>query len=325
MNLKRILSMLIVTALLFSGISVYAAESTSGSTASPAVNEERLPMSMQYTGDVTKIIKDNEIVTALVITEGNDKITTRRFNISDSTVAIDNESGTAESLSTIKVGDKVSVIASSMSTFSIPPQSPAYVILTNIQEKAPAKLIQVGEIGKKTDGTMTVLDTDNNYIVSITKDTVLAPYRTKQIVVPEDIQKENYVLVWSEIMTLSIPAQMTADMVVLLTGYDFGKIPMPAQPALNITNYHTFQSSEGETMLPVRNIAEAMGFEVKWLNETKTVELKKESVTFYMNIGSKTYGNRGQKQDLKSAPEINNNRTYIPAIFFTEIMGVTLQ
>ena len=316
--------MLIITTFLFGGASAYAAESTPDSTTLPSTSEDKLPISLQYTGSVTEIIKDNEIVSALVITEGNDENTARRFNISDVTVIINNENGLAESLSAIKVGDKVSVIASPMSTFSIPPQSPAYVILTNIQNKVPAKLMQVGTISQKADGTMAILDTENNYLVSITKDTVLAPYRIKQIVVPEDIQKGDYILVWSEIMTLSIPAQMTADMAVLLTGYDFGKIPMPAQPALKVADDTTFKNNAGETMLPVRSIAEGMGFEVKWIRETKTVELKKDSITFSMKIGSNTYENRGQDQALKSAPEIYNNRTYVPTAFFTEIMGVSL-
>lgn len=302
MSFKKMFLMLLIASFVFGGAAAYAAAGGTDNTGAPAIYEEKVPISLQYTGSVAEIIKDSGFISALIITEGNDESTARRFNISDYTVVIDNESGTAESLSAIKVGDQVSVIASPMSTFSIPPQSPAYVILTNIQNKAPAKLLQTGPISRKADGTMTILDTENNYLVSITKDTILAPYRTKQIVFPEDIREGDYILVWSEIMTLSIPAQMTADMAVLLTAYDFGKIPM----------------------LPVRSIAEGMGFEVKWISESQTVELKKDSLTFSMKIGSNTYVSKGQDLALNSAPEIINGRTYVPAAFFTEIMGITL-
>ena len=142
MNFKKIFSMLIITTFLFGGASAYAAESTPDSTTLPSTSEDKLPISLQYTGSVTEIIKDNEIVSALVITEGNDENTARRFNISDVTVIINNENGLAESLSAIKVGDKVSVIASPMSTFSIPPQSPAYIRLT---ELVPELLSMVDE------------------------------------------------------------------------------------------------------------------------------------------------------------------------------------
>lgn len=324
MKFKKTFSILVITALLFGGATGFATVSAADSAAATAADEDKVPMSLQYSGSVAEIIKDNDIVSALVIIAENNESASRRFNVSEDTVVIDNESGIAEGLSAIKVGDKVSVIASPMSTFSIPPQSPAYVILANIQNKAPAKLMQVGTVSQKADGTMTILDTEDNYLVSLTKDTVLAPYRTKQIVLPEDIQKGVYILVWSEIMTLSIPAQMTADMVVLLAGYDFGKTPMPAQTASEDLDYTVFENSARETMLPVRSIAEGMGFEVKWSGETRTVELKKDALTYSMKIGSTTYVNNGQEQVLQSAPEINNDRTYAPAAFFTEIMGVVI-
>jgi hypothetical protein len=116
----------------------------------------------------------------------------------------------------IKKGDKISVYASPISTFSLPPQSMAYVILANIQKKAPAKLIKVQEIANSENGSLKITDTDNQYVVGVTKDTVYYAIQNKADCAWDSIEKGDYIWFGSEIMTMSIPAQITADRVVLL-------------------------------------------------------------------------------------------------------------
>lgn len=222
MHIKKIISSAIISMMAISLLPAYASNDDLLILDSPVIVEQRLPTAVSYFGTVSYIITVDDKIIAITITEEG-LSSERRFNISEQTVVIDNESAIADNLASIKKGDKIAVYASPISTFSIPPQSSAYVVLTNIKEKSPAKLVKVQDVIQTEDGSIKISDTDNQYIVSVTQDTSLLPYRTRQFVTMDSIQKEDYILFWSEIMTLSLPAQTTANCVVLLKGFDFGK------------------------------------------------------------------------------------------------------
>jgi sugar lactone lactonase YvrE len=88
----------------------------------------------------------------------------------------------------------------------------------------------------------------------------------------------------------------------------------------------------GRTMIPVRAITEALGYEVKYAeqNGTKTVQLIKGDVTIELYI-DKTGIKKMQKdqQDIMKttdvAPYINSDRTYVPVRFFAEEIGLDVQ
>ncbi len=345
MNIKKLISIAIISILLISFSSAYANESTLLTMEEPVVVAEKLPTAVSYSGVVNEVIAEDTKVVAIIITE-DELISERRFNISEETVVIDNESSIAENLTSIKKGDKIIVYASPISTFSIPPQSSAYVILTNIQEKAPAKLMKVQDIAKSEDGSLKITDTDNQYVVGITKDTVILPYRTRQFVTMDSIEKENYILVWSEIMTLSLPAQMTADSVVLLNGFNFGNSAKDQAdtssevPSLNKIIVSTqagvisakgieiccepnetfYKNKNGVYMLPIRAISEALGYDVQWISEGKRVDIIKGAETYTLYIGKQECGKQKMLLMLNNEPELRNGLTYVPVEFLTEVM-----
>ncbi len=346
MYFKNLVSIALISTVLLTGSFAYASDNISLTMENPVVVEEKMPTALSYSGSVDEILTEDTKLSAIIIKEDGLN-SDRRFNISEKTVVIDNESAVAQSITSIKKGDKISVYASPISTFSLPPQSAAYVILANIQKKAPAKLIKVQEIANSENGSLKITDTDNQYVVGVTKDTVLLPYRTRQIVTMDSIEKGDYILVWSEIMTMSIPAQMTADSVVLLKGFDFDnsandqeytgsevpqgdKIIISTQAgvisvngkeiSLNVPK-ETFYKN-GVYMLPVRAVSEELGYKVLWNNKDKRVDIVKGAKTFTLNIGNKECGKQKMIQLLKTAPEIKKGLTYVPIEFFSEIMEI---
>lgn len=344
MCFKKIISIALISMFLIGCSSAYATDSTL-TMENPVVEPQKLPSAVSYSGVVNEVITEDTKVAAIIITEDGLN-SDRRFNISEETVVIDNETKVPENSASIKKGDKIVVYASPISTFSIPPQSSAYVILTNIQKKAPAKLMKVQDITKSEDGSLKITDADNQYVATITKDTVLLPYRTRQFVTMDSIQKEDYILVWSEIMTLSLPAQMTADSVVLLKGFDFGnstkdqenissevprldKIIVSTQAGVISAkgkeiccepNETFYKNKNGVYMLPIRAISEALGYEVQWTSEGKRVDILKGAQTFNLYIGKKECGKQKMLLMLKNEPELKNGLTYVPVEFFTEVM-----
>lgn len=349
MIFKKLISIALISMILIGSSSAYANDNTTLTLEDPEIAAEKIPATVLYSGVVSEVITEEDKVTAIIITEDGLN-SDRRFNISEGTVVIDNESNVAENITSIAKGDKITVYASPISTFSIPPQSPAYVILTNIQKKSPAKLIKVQDVTKSEDDRLVITDVDNQYVVTVTKDTVLLPYRTRQFVTMDSIEKEDNILVWSEIMTLSLPAQTTADSVVLLKGFDFGngakeqedtisevlksnKIIVSTQAGvISVMGKEIilepketfFKNKNGVYMLPVRAISEALGYEVQWTSEGKRVDILKGAQTFNLYIGKKEYGKQRMLLTLKDEPELRNDLTYVPVEFLSEVMGLEI-
>ena len=78
-------------------------------------------------------------------------------------------------------------------------------------------------------------------------------------------------------------------------------------------------------LYPVRAIAEAMGFEVKWDDNLQLVTVGTIPMGVGFNIGVNSYNKAKMvPQTLSSAPIlVNDARTYVPADFFTTIIGAT--
>jgi hypothetical protein len=73
-------------------------------------------------------------------------------------------------------------------------------------------------------------------------------------------------------------------------------------------------------MVPLRAVAEALGFEVHWVQETHSIMLNN---VYTLRIGYEYYY-RGRMAPfrIEPAPELSNGFTYVPLSFFREVMGL---
>lgn len=82
------------------------------------------------------------------------------------------------------------------------------------------------------------------------------------------------------------------------------------------------QLIEGKVMLPLRFIAETLGYEVTWNNASKQVDLMKGPHFTSISIGKNSYfKNKMAPRELSIAPTIVDGRTLVPVEFVSEIMG----
>ncbi len=82
------------------------------------------------------------------------------------------------------------------------------------------------------------------------------------------------------------------------------------------------QLVDGKVMVPLRSIAEALGYEVTWNGETGMVELFNGARYTAVTIGSNSYFvNRMAPSPLSSEPVIVEDRTLVPVEFVTDILG----
>ncbi|MBO4896682.1 MAG: CotH kinase family protein [Clostridia bacterium] len=76
------------------------------------------------------------------------------------------------------------------------------------------------------------------------------------------------------------------------------------------------------TLVGFRAILEALGAEVTWDEEAKTVTAVKDDTNILLKIGSDTAYVNGEEVKLLAAPEIIGNATMIPVRFVSENMGM---
>lgn len=80
----------------------------------------------------------------------------------------------------------------------------------------------------------------------------------------------------------------------------------------------------GRTMLPLRNIAEAIGVEVSWNDKTRTASFTKNGLTASIQVDSDEiiYSN-GKKVKMDAKPIIKDNRILISLVNVANIFGLT--
>lgn len=78
---------------------------------------------------------------------------------------------------------------------------------------------------------------------------------------------------------------------------------------------------EGRTLVPMRDIFEALGATVDWNGSQKTVTAKQAATTIQLQIGSKTAKINSKSVTLEVAAQTVNNKTMVPLRFISEALG----
>lgn len=73
-------------------------------------------------------------------------------------------------------------------------------------------------------------------------------------------------------------------------------------------------------MIPLRAVAEALGYELVWKGETMSVELSKGNQWTSVTIGQDRYSFAKMLLELGKAPELKDNTTYVPLAFAAEVL-----
>ncbi len=295
-------------------------------------------------GTVKELLKDGDVLMMNLDTKDL-TLPNVTVNVFSDTYIVDNEQGIPATSSSIKVGDNICAYTEARMTRSIPPQVSAIAVITNIgKDKTVARYMKVSEVTKNNDGSIKVLSDDMQYLITILPTVSIAPFKTKQMVTIEDIGVGSELFVWFDVMTLSIPAQATADKVVIIKTKADAKEPALGSPneisikknagllketaklyvngtELSIAETELFGKYE-EVMVPLKVVAEQLGFTVEWIGETRTIVMRKGGLWTEIQIGYDSYLKEGEVPNglppvhFGVAPALVNDRTYVPAVYF---------
>lgn len=85
-------------------------------------------------------------------------------------------------------------------------------------------------------------------------------------------------------------------------------------------NNQMYKNENGVVMIPLRQVAEALGYEVTWNDESKSVELVKGVHWTKLTIGEDNYSFAKMLIKLGTAPETKDGNTYVPLSFTSEVL-----
>ncbi|NTV90010.1 MAG: copper amine oxidase N-terminal domain-containing protein [Clostridiales bacterium] len=323
----------IALALSFTLVAVTAATPTAAyadADAAAAASPSYVSNQLKGTAVVKEPLSDGQ----LLVTVNDMEV---ELNISDETLVIDSKTSLPASLEDLKVNDTIFVCYSAAMTRSLPPQSHAIAIVTQVEkDKSHAELFTVREIISRNDSEVRALNKEGDLIVSFSKETALSPYKTKQIVTNADIQVGTQLFIWYDIVAMSYPGQTGATKAVLV-GQEEGMgvravyTPMSGVDAVKVTiqgkdvqlGGKNPADMNGLLMLPLRSVAEGLGFKVTWNAADKSILLDDGAVKTTIYIGEDSYFKASSKAigltqsfSLGAAPTLVGNSTYVPAAIF---------
>lgn len=233
------------------------------------------------------------------------------FYISEETLLVSNETMDTVHRDYLKEGMKV------MAYY------PSDIILPMIYPpRIPAELIAIMESEEHT--SVEIYNFDENLV---SKDRILEIYPNEETVIIDregnvlevDDIKNSRAVVFYKIAALSLPAKTSPEKVIVMEQSlkDMNKVRIDGNEILlNKPMY----MNEDRIMVPLRQIAESLGYEVKWNGEDKSVELTKGPHWFLVKIGQDNYNFARMMVQLGAAPELVDSTTYVP-VDFLDLMG----
>ncbi len=197
----------------------------------------------------------------------------------------------------------------------------------------------------------TFLSLDKSLIINVSDETPIFDKEGNKF---EGEITNKVLVVYSKIQTMSIPPQTPPEKIVVLedmkTQLDTNKpsepmeeekpLPTPSRPEIEydfnkisnakllvnnkaIENESAYVDENKIVMVPLRPIAEALGFDVKWDSATRQIRLG-TGIVMTIDENSYTIG-KMVPMKLDSAPVLRNGKTYVPIKFFEEVIETNLE
>lgn len=92
--------------------------------------------------------------------------------------------------------------------------------------------------------------------------------------------------------------------------------------ALALPENGQVQNVNGNVMIPIRVVAEELGFDVNYEKKTSTVTIKQSGTTLILNVNKTTASVNGSEVKLPIAPKLAGDTTLVPMRFVGEQMGL---
>ena len=317
------------------GIPALAAPISVDRTGTEPAEPAPLADSQLYYGQVKELLTDEEGALTGLWME-SPKSGEYVMKLSGETYWIDSGERTASDPATLKVGERLYVFHSSVSTRSMPPQSAAYAVVRNISQDVGCAQYHEVEAVEETDEEVRITTDNGGLILFLDRDTTLLSYSGDAPERPADIPVGSHIMAWYQVVLQSLPGQAHPSCVMTLetpatsytltvSGRELDLSGLPRAP----------YKEEGVLMVPLRLIGEALGYTVDWDPESGAITVDDDYIqkaTLFDGTAAVSFEGHLQVIDMtrpweNDAPTVcYEGCTYVPLTFFeTFFNDVSLQ
>lgn len=271
---------------------------------------------IDFHGTISELDFNEGTISILVENDNEEPYNKSMFYLDDDVIFVNDETKDFVDMDSIEEGMDVTLYSHKSTPIleSYPPQQGADVLVVRENEEPTnAEVFKFDEDLLSTDKVLKIHPDDETIIVD-TKGNSLDV---------EDVKNRDAIVFYS-IATLSLPAQTTPEKIIVL---DEKKLEEMDKVIINDEEISLgksmYKTEDGVVMVPLRQITEALGYEVIWNGEDRSVELTKGPHWFLIKIGEDDYNFARMKVQLGTIPELTESKTYVP-LDFIELMGAKL-
>ncbi len=277
-----------------------------------------------FYGKIAEILKEGDKVTGLLMESEKDG--EYIFHIGERTLFLNSGEGTMTGLESLKVGDSVYVYHSPAMTMSLPPQSAAEAIVTNVPADARAAMLHTVErVAKNEDGSVVVTTDGGQLQVTIAKDAVYGDYMGRQIMGADDLRIGTRFFTWYQAVQESLPAKVGVNKLTVAPANDLTDLGVSIDE--KVLENVTAKMENGTLMIPAGAVAKEFGLKASYqkLEKGEQVTLKGADQELVMDVGSDSFK---MKEDAVTsygaAVVITEGTTWMPAQALADLVGAEL-
>lgn len=245
------------------------------------------------------------------------------LHVGEDTAAVDASTGLPLDLKTVKEGDTLYAWIGPAAAMSLPPQVFPTVIVGNVPADAnPPELCEIAQNVWRfapEDHRNPLFNLAGRGTLEVNDKTVYTPWRTRQIVTIEDLIPGTRVLVWKD-------AEGVAEKVLVFPYAYQGYVCMMATMHGNLLclngdftagedapQFQCKKLEDGTTMAPIRALAEAAGYEVRWDKDLGAVVSLNGETVFSVMPGADVIQTPEGETGVSAPAILENGVTYLPA------------
>lgn len=287
----------------------------------PEVNAEEKQVKeadyIEFSGKITEVNMEDENSYILVENDKEDEMNALRVYLGDSVLLSDETLDFADK-DKLKEDVKVSVFyhKNTPMGLSLPPVlTPDAIVIRETEEPTSVMVAKFDEELLNDKGDLFLLVSEKTNIIDAEGNKM-----------DHEAIKNRDLLVFYSIVLESYPAQTHPEKIVVLPIKEELPVEEPEEETptevkeVILSKESLFVNDKGVTMIPLRFVAEELGYEVKWNAEARTVEIQKGPQWSLITIGEDNYNFAKMLVKLGTAPVIVKDHTFVPLNFAEEVL-----
>lgn len=282
-------------------------------TEATPISEEETPNYFEFNGKISKLNSENGRFSILAENDLEDSMDKLIAHLSEDVVILDEKTKGFISMEDLKEGMEVSIYYENQTIMmlSYPGQLTPNVVV--VRSDDAGLNIKIDKFGKE------LVSDDNSLKLNIDDEVELVDHKGNKIE-KEDLANKDLIVFYGA-STRSIPAQTVPLKVIAIKNHEVKTLHYfnLNGARINLGNI-MYKTDDGQLMVPLREIAESLDFNIGWDQETQSIKLEKDDHTASLTIGKSEYQYYDMKIDLEVAPELVEGTTYVPASFIQKIL-----